>query len=68
MSEFLSIDSLYNPLTPYSPYSMTRDTLSLFPTPSVFMGDFRSTYMTQPSTNYYQMGQEYMASIKANMA
>ncbi len=69
MSQFISLDSLRMPLTPYSPFSMTQDTLGSFPTPPVFMSDFQSAYMpSQSQTDYYKMGQEWMANLNANAA
>ena len=58
-----TMDSIYNPMTATSPFVKPD---AAFPTLPIWSGDFQSSYMSAPSTDYYKMGQDYMANLNAN--
>lgn len=57
-----TMDSIYNPMTATSPFVKPD---AAFPTLPVWSGDYWSSYMSAPSTNYYKMGQDYMKNLNA---
>lgn len=57
-----TMDSIYNPMTATSPFVMPS---APFPTLPVWSGDYWSSYLSAPSTNYYKMGQDYMKNLNA---